>query len=538
MKRFGITVVMVTAMAGFALNGWSQSIKFGSFASSQSAQAYSGPSLLLSAPPKPNFTEEQRKHLSGDATNLFYGRWRQQPDQLQGIVEAIQAAKQERASTSSALHNTAPLKTLPTVNNRANDLLSFADTESETTIASANGFTLVGFNSSADFPFLDSFSGYSRSLDGGKTWSEVTGGLPPVSFTDACDGVPDDVFAAGDPVIVADGTGNFYYSTLAEGTNGNGVSYVFIYRSTNGGATFSPFVYFCGQGAFLDKDFMTIDRTAGRIYLTFTIFYGGGSPIFEGTFDLSGNYLAAGYLNAEESQGSFPAVDANGNLYVIWEQFTSGGGIPLAHPAIYMSHSGDHGITFSTPTHVVDTNPPLDNWSSALCSQPALRGGIRSAVLPSMAIDVASKAAGAIYIVWNDMPGALTTSQVMMVKSTNGGGTWSAPVQVNKLTAGDHFQPGVAVAPNGKIGIFYYDRTGDQNNWHVNTALATSTNGGSSFAVSPIMADNFPVVINADYFTARCYMGDYNQPINNGKNFLLAWGDNSNGDPDVFFAKK
>ncbi len=46
------------------------------------------------------------------------------------------------------------------------------------------------------------------------------------------------------------------------------------------------------------------------------------------------------------------------------------------------------------------------------------------------------------------------------------------------------------------------------------------------------------LVVNVDTLTRKCYMGDYNQISNNGTNFLLAWGDNSNGDPNVMFNKK
>jgi hypothetical protein len=88
------------------------------------------------------------------------------------------------------------------------------------------------------------------------------------------------------------------------------------------------------------------------------------------------------------------------------------------------------------------------------------------------------------------------------------------------------------------VGVIWYDRSRDANNWYIDLAYATSSNGGKSWSQSFITKRPFPVVVNVDSISATCYMGDYNQINNNGTNFLLAWGDNSNGDPNVMFNKK
>jgi hypothetical protein len=110
---------------------------------------------------------------------------------------------------------------------------------------------------------------------------------------------------------------------------------------------------------------------------------------------------------------------------------------------------------------------------------------------------------------------------------------------VNKNGAGtDQFFPWVTVLPNGKVGVTYYDRSRDQNNWYIDFDLAVSINGGTTWTQSFLTQRPFPVVVNTDPIIAACYMSDYNQISNNGLNLLMAWGDNSNGNPDVRFVKK
>lgn len=263
MRRLAFTLLVAIAVSAFAVTGWSQTIKVLDPASIQGARVSRAASLLTSPPPVPNFTDEQRQHLSGDATNFFYGKWRAHAGEAGGAADALQGVAEGRASTPLAPHNAAGLlKTLPTVNNRKLDLLTIVDTESETTVATAGGITLVGFNSSAEFVNNNSFSGWSRSLDGGKTFTEI-GGLPQLTFT-TCGSASDTVTPAGDPVIVADKSGNFYYSTLAEGSSG--ASLVLIYKSADGGLTFNLLTgaETCG-GAFLDKEFLAIDPVGGPV---------------------------------------------------------------------------------------------------------------------------------------------------------------------------------------------------------------------------------------------------------------------------------
>jgi hypothetical protein len=291
----------------------------------------------------------------------------------------------------------------------------------------------------------------------------------------------------------------------------------------------------------LDKPLTTVDTNPtsphhGNVYTAITSFSSGViSPIYVCTMPAQ----TCVPIVQEAASGAMPVIDANGNLYVAWEQFTTGGG---ANPidALYFSESTDGGQTFSSPSLITSVSPIYNpGVSEQICFRPALKGGVRVNDFPSIAIDTGAKSKnkGSIYVVWNDQRNG--DPDIFITKSTNGGSSWSTPAIVNKNGAGtDQFFPWVSVLPSGKVGVTYYDRSRNQNNWYVDFDLAVSLNGGTTWAQSFLTAHPFPVVVNVDPFVATCYMADYNQISNNGVNLLMAWGDNSNGDPDVRFIRK
>jgi hypothetical protein len=487
----------------------------------------SGPAPSLSyLAPAPQLPEQSRKIISGALDNALYGKWRNDPTALAARMTAIQ---QSQTSASPALSAAGiVIKTQKTVNNLSFDFPD-ANTESE---PSVSGFgkdrVVVGFNSSADFLAGGSFSGYAFSNDGGKSFTEVHLGLP----------LQGSIVPLGDPDVVADSTGDFFYSTIAENFV-TGQSYVLVDKSTDGGQNFaSDSTITTSIGNFLDKSLMAVDTNAaspflGRFYVTGTLFPTvGKTSIFVCT-----PAVGCTTLVHEAAQGSIPAIAPNGDVYVAWEQFTSGAS---DIDAIYFSKSTDGGATWSAPSKITDVTPILNvDVSDFVCGRQALLGGVRVNDFPALAIDTGAKSKfkGTIYVVWNDQRSG--DPQIMGVRSTDGGATWQGPDTINKGGVHtDQFFPWVSVLPNGKVGVIWYDRSRDANNWYIDLAYATSGNGGKSWSQSFITKRPFPVVVNVDPITATCYMGDYNQVSNNGKNFLLAWGDNSNGDPNVEFNKK
>jgi hypothetical protein len=119
--------------------------------------------------------------------------------------------------------------------------------------------------------------------------------------------------------------------------------------------------------------------------------------------------------------------------------------------------------------------------------------------------------------------------------------------------ATDQFEPDVAVADNGDVGVAWYDRRNDvANNMLIDVYTAYSSDGGGSFGgITQVTDVSFGVPqLNANFNpnAANCYMGEYLSVTGQGGGFYYLWGDNRNivftaawpapagrPDPDVFF---
>jgi len=87
-------------------------------------------------------------------------------------------------------------------------------------------------------------------------------------------------------------------------------------------------------------------------------------------------------------------------------------------------------------------------------------------IIPQVAADrsPASQARGALYAVWQDSRfSRFAHDSIAFAKSTDGGLTWSTPIQINRtpidIPSGNQqaFTPSIAVAFDGTIGVTYYD---------------------------------------------------------------------------------
>jgi len=150
-------------------------------------------------------------------------------------------------------------------------------------------------------------------------------------------------------------------------------------------------------------------------------------------------------------------------------------------------------------------------------------------ILPEFAADPRT---GQLYAVWEDSRGTrssgLERNQILFTTSSDGGRTWSKPlVRVNqtptsvRLANQQAFVPSIAVAPNGTVGVTYYDFRNDTpaggtatDAWLVQCA-ASCTDAGNwveTHVAGPFDLSQAPV--------ARGYfLGDYQALATLGESF-------------------
>jgi hypothetical protein len=205
----------------------------------------------------------------------------------------------------------------------------------------------------------------------------------------------------------------------------------------------------------------------------------------------------------------------------------------------------DPTVTVATGNRLPGTDRPVNCGGE---NRFTLNGDIRMLHQAWLAVDTTGGPSnGNIYVTWASDPGGIPdNNDVFFSRSTDGGTTWDAKVQLGAGGgATDQFEPFAAVGGNGALSVAWYDRRLDQvNNSLIDVFKTFSTDGGATFRPLTRVTDvSFPVPPlnpNFDPNFAACYMGEYIAVAADAKKFYYLWGDNRNTvdgrpDPDVFF---
>ncbi len=319
----------------------------------------------------------------------------------------------------------------------------------------------------------------------------------------------------GDPVLTYDSLGTVYYVTLYQNGSTYGLALV---KSTNKGVTWSPPYSVYGTTVGLaDKEWITADRTAGpysnRLYAAWRQFGSSGMRITRST---NGGVNWATPTTLAGDQGAYIAVGPNGNI--------QGGSVYFAatlgsYIVCYRSTNG--GETFGA--YVLAT-PYIFGPGTICYGRYTVKNCIRCDYMPRMAADNSyTSTRGNVYIVYAANPNSgPDKANVYLVRSTDYGATWSAPLKVNDdNTNSDQWMPAVSVDKNGRVIVTWYDsRIDPTNNVMTEMYSAISTNGGVSFLPNqPVSNTSFnPNNMAVGQGSGQAnYIGDYigNNPVGN-----------------------
>jgi len=300
------------------------------------------------------------------------------------------------------------------------DLLGRGQSQNETAAAvDPNDPDNVLFGQN-DYRNGDGSCGFDYSSDGGKHFGD---GLLPESFTDGFTAPRHYWDASGDPVVAFDSAGYAYYACLqfnrgATSDLGGDHSGLFVYRSADGGASWTfpgdPVVMDDGTGdvGLNDKEWMTVDASS------------------ESEFE--------------------------DRIYVTWSRYNTN----FSAAVINESHSTDHGVTWSDPQ-------PISGSDADLC--PVNFSGAPAGTCDANQFSVPfTSPNGNVYVVFQNFNNAVETggdnhNQILIVKSEDGGDTWSGPVKVADFfdlpdcvtyTGQDAFRSCVPTAPLSGVSIF------------------------------------------------------------------------------------
>ncbi|HQN95620.1 MAG TPA: sialidase family protein [Thermoanaerobaculales bacterium] len=404
------------------------------------------------------------------------------------------------------------------VNDPAGDS-GVSQTQSETSLArnDLTGTLCAGYNDSFHRVQGNGVTGFSRSIDGGLTFTDQ-GALDPES-----DGDPSLVWRRAD--------GHFYFATLA----GGGVS---LWRSTDECLTFTPVGPVHG-GTSDDKELMAVDNVGsspffGRLYVVWTDFGAGG---IRAAASGDGGETWSSPVRVSppntSAQGAWPVVAPDGELYVAWTRFAMG------RVSIEAACSPDGGRSFvPLAPAMVDQVRPEDPAATSDCARSALNGHIRYAPFPELGVGPD----GALHVVYSydpDGTGTGDTVDVFYRRSADRGASWGPELRLNDdTTLADQFFPTLSVGESNVVSASWYDRRLDPANLLIDHYRRLSQDGGLTWGPSERVSD-FSTPVYLDPAMATCYHSDYDTHLQDSERALVQWSDDRNlhgghHDPDVF----
>jgi len=317
------------------------------------------------------------------------------------------------------------------------------------------------------------------SFDRGARWRRIPVPIPPGQGRKCY---------APDAAFEPDGTLRISYVTLAGGANRPQA--VWLASSRDGGRTLSVPVRVTGPLAFQVR-LATDPARKGRLYLTWVQardvgnlkFTGPGNPILMARSEDGGASWTPPVRVNDPRRGRVLAPSAAlglaGELYVLYldvgedrldyEGGHEGSGGP-PYPgrfSLVLARSRDGGATWAESV-IDDRVVPIERFISFL---PAF---------PSLAVD---RRSGRVYAGFHD--GRLGSADVDVWSLARGAKAWSGPVRVNDTPRDDgtsQYLPELAVAPDGRLDVVYYDRRDDPGRNVLNgVSIQSSHDGGRSF---------------------------------------------------------
>ncbi len=306
------------------------------------------------------------------------------------------------------------------------------------------------------------------STDGGLTWSET-----PLPFSACANGLGYE--RASDPWVSIGPDGTAYTVSISFNASNNNNA-VAAAVSRDGGKTWTNLSVIIADNApnlqfFNDKESVTADPTKdGVAYVVWDrLELPNGNPdanlhtqafrgpaffakTTDGGLTWSSPKVIVNTPSRQQTIGNQIVVAPNGTLYDFFNLIISPNNRHLGFNSnVAFVKSTDGGNTWTKPQII-------SKLGTVFVSDPNTGQAIRTGdIIPESAIDPAT---GQLYVVWQDA--RFTKGQfdeVAFSTSTDGGATWSSPIQVNTNTPANRpgFTPSIHVNSDGTVGVTYYD---------------------------------------------------------------------------------
>jgi hypothetical protein len=354
----------------------------------------------------------------------------------------------------------------------------------------------------------DSFrqAGYAYSHDAGSTWT-FPGVLEPGQFR-------------SDPVLEADSAGIFFYYSLSTTTNAE------MFISYDKGLTWDGPIN--AQGG--DKNWLAVDATGssgdGFVYPIWNSQFTCCAPGTDYGRSIDGGLTYQGpWATPEKPKWGTITVGPDGEVYMT-------------------------GATLNQSSHVLlrsdSARDPLSPMTFELAQNIDLGGVTDSSGTPNpggllgqvwVAVDHSTRPTrGNVYVLGSVDPPGGDPMDVHVIRSTDGGQTWTAPVRVNSDASDSAWQwfGAFDVAPNGRLDVVWNDTRSDSSGVISELYYAYSTDAGETWSAGLPVSPSFNSTVG---FPQQNKMGDYIQIRSETEGGAVAYAATFNGEQDVWFLR-
>ncbi len=369
------------------------------------------------------------------------------------------------------------------------------------------------------------------SSDGGKRWSRVPIEIPK--------GEERKCFAP-DVTFAADGTMHMSYVTLRG--NGNVPHAGWHVSSTDGGRTLSEPRKVIGPLGFQVR--IAADPSNPRlVYLSWLQAEDVGlfrfttpeNPIVVARSDDGGatwgRPVRVSDPDRQRVLAPSTAAGPKGELYVLYLELGEDrldyeglhrgrGGRPYGgHFKLVLARSLDRGATWAESV-VDDRLVPTERFIAFLPP------------FPSVAVD---RSSGRVYAGFQD--GRLGKADVFVWSRARGAAAWEGPTRVNDTPERDgssQYLPKLAVAPDGRLDVVYYDRRADSSDTRNEVSLQSSFDEGESFGASvPLSSRAFDSRVGYGNERDLPDLGSRLGLLSEDDSALAVWSDTRSGTVDT-----
>ena len=383
---------------------------------------------------------------------------------------------------------------------------------------------LVTYNDSRDVALNPiNISGASVSTDGGTTFTRITtaAGHSPFSNT------------LGDPVTLFNKNTQTWFAIFLDiGCGGQGLG---GYKSTTPWDPTSWTHVCVHNNNNDDRNSGWSDNTPsspffGRMYVSWNNFnIGGGALQATRTTDNGLTWSAPVTVAPTFVRDVQITGDVNGTVYIAGMNEGGGGTNGPRSNKIYRSTDG--GVTFTNTYTSPNFTGPSDGTT---CSSNSYFAAMFSGYWRHMGWGEPAALNNVVHYVYAQHGAGADPGDVMYIRSTDSGATFSAPLKLNTdTTTRPQWQPNISVSPGGTVFAAWYDARESTSCQKGNPGVPCyrvwgrkSTDNGVTWLADMQFSDVVtPLPAQPDGFIVACYAGDYDYGSATTAKHVTSWVD-------------